>query len=390
MNIYATQKAKEVWNDSLRSRERARTLAATWFAPSALAPTGLESDRDGEYKKRAIDAIVSAAELKEYPGHWQQLIAQLPADNCRKIDATLQTRLLVNLSGSILENAGISLEYCCGVPVIPGSAVKGAARRYAIALMQESDEARKEELLDLFINIFGCAEVDFEKGSDLALAIDAGLLTEMGELYGKRRGQVCFLQAVPKEGVQLCADVLTPHHKAYMEGKIEEATDDEEPSPSYFPAVEPGKKAIYSFVLYAPGHPELLDTAEEWLSKAIALFGIGAKGAAGYGYFSVPDKALQEYSEEQNEAIRFISEKKKLTDMLKTFAKGKDKEPLKHWALLRAIALPESDPKCRLQDFREYLTKETTDKKEIKARQKSLEAMQQMAASYNINLPDIQ
>ena len=39
-------------------------------------------------------------------------------------EATLGGRLLVNLAGGVVENAGISLDRCFGMPLIPGSAVK--------------------------------------------------------------------------------------------------------------------------------------------------------------------------------------------------------------------------------------------------------------------------
>ncbi len=386
MNIYATNRSLRAWTH-LPGRERSRSLAATYFAPAKQAPAG--DAPDNEYKKKGIQAIISAAELQEFGSHWQQFVAALPADKSRSIRATLQSRLLVNLSGSVLENAGISLEHVCGVPIIPGSAVKGAARHYAIALMQECDEAQKEELLATFIDIFGCVQADFEPESDLALAVDSTLLHELGELYGKRKGQVCFLQAVPQQSIPLCADVLTPHHKKYMSGNNPDPTDDEDPEPGFFPAVECSKESVYSFALYTPTKPELLDTAEKWLTQALSLFGIGAKGAAGYGYFSVEDKSLQNFTPEQQEAILFIAKKEKLHDMFSKFHKEKDKKPMIFWALLRAISLPEEDPTCRLKDFREFLDKNVTDKKEDKARKKALEAMLQMAQEHHINLPYI-
>lgn len=380
MNIFATQAAAEAW-DSLRPGERARTLAASYFAPSGL--------NDKQYKKKGVDAIVSAAELSDFCSYWNQFVEQLLPSKSRRIQATLQSRLLLNLSGGILENAGIAMEYICGVPVIPGSAVKGAARRYAIALMQECPEEEKLDMLDTFICIFGCVEADFEKGSDLSLAFDSEILREMGELYGKRKGKVYFFQAVPNSPLKLCADVLTPHHNKFMKGDLQEPTDNEDPVPSFFPAVQGGKSTTYTFTLHAPQAPDVLDTAKEWLTKSLTLFGLGAKGAAGYGLFSIPDKSLEGFSAEQQEAIKFIENKKKLGDMFAKFAKDKDKKPLEHWALLRAVSLPESDPNCRLNDFREFLSKPATDKKEIRARSKSLEAMQQTAQSYNFNFPNI-
>ena len=48
----------------------------------------------------------------------------------------LRSRLLVNTSGTVMENAGLALDRY-GIPYIPGSAVKGCARRMALLALQE-------------------------------------------------------------------------------------------------------------------------------------------------------------------------------------------------------------------------------------------------------------
>ena len=50
--------------------------------------------------------------------------------------AQLQSRLLVNMAGGVMENAGLCLDRF-GLPCIPGSAVKGCARRAALAALHE-------------------------------------------------------------------------------------------------------------------------------------------------------------------------------------------------------------------------------------------------------------
>lgn len=291
MNIYATDKALAAWK-SIPCNERARSLAATYFAPSALIleprQDSSRQPRDSEYKKEGVTAIVRAAEMREFYTYWQNFVKALAVEDCYVLDARLQSRLLINLSGSILENAGLALEHICGVPIIPGSAVKGIVRRYAIALLQECEnDCEKETLLSSFIKVFGCSENDFSRTSDLALIFEPDRLREMGSRYGSRTGLVNFLQAVPRQSIPLCVEVLTPHHRKYMSGRQNEPTDDEVPSTSFYPAVESGEMAVYTFVLHAPRHPKLLEQAKEWLSQALYLFGAGAKGAAGYGYFSV-------------------------------------------------------------------------------------------------------
>jgi CRISPR/Cas system CMR subunit Cmr6 (Cas7 group RAMP superfamily) len=54
--------------------------------------------------------------------------------------AQLQSRLMVNMAGGVKENAGLCLDRF-GLPYIPGSAVKGCARRAALATLHEWCEA---------------------------------------------------------------------------------------------------------------------------------------------------------------------------------------------------------------------------------------------------------
>lgn len=385
MNIFATTKAKTAWLN-IPAKEKARTLAATYFAPAKLNPDPWE-DPDNEYKKKAVEAIVQAADLQEYYGHWQKLITAFPQGTYRAMRATLNTRMLVNLSGSILENASTALEHVCGVPIIPGSAVKGAARRYAIAMMRECDGEERLRLLDDFINIFGCAESDFESDSDLALVADGATLQKMKR---NQCGKVCFLQAVPGSSIKLVADVLTPHHSKYMGGKLKEPHDSEKPIPSYFPAVQPGKNSTYTFVLYANGAPNLLDTAEEWLTQAITLFGIGAKTSAGYGYFTPLDKALSAFSQEQMDAMVCIT-KRAFSTSIKNFFDERKKKPANCWALVRAISLPESDEQSLRNEFIKFLENAPpkSDKGATKSRKRALTAIQEVAAKHNITIPTI-
>lgn len=390
MNIYATTQALRAWN-GLPETARARTLAATYFAPAKHFP-----DREGEdsgYKKKGVDAIAAAACEKGFCKQWDGFARSFPEAQTRHVTATLQSRLLLNLSGSILENAGLAMEHVCGVPVIPGSAVKGAARRYAIALLaQTGDSAQKESLLRRIIDIFGCIEDDFvkreEKEGDLWQAAPDEAARLQGE-YGSRVGKVCFLQAVPAEAPALCADVLTPHHMKYMANPKQQPADDEEPVPSFFPAVDCKPNTVYGFTLYSPAHPELLDTAEEWLTQAVTLMGLGAKGAAGYGYFSVMDKALEQFSQEQRDAIAFIANKKKVDEIFKEFHKQAEKKELQCWALLRAVCLDAADPACRKRDYADFMHRQPTEKKEAKAWEKAKEAVRLLAEKYNLNLPEV-
>lgn len=75
----------------------------------------------------------------------------------------LQSRLIVNLAGGVMENAGLCIDRF-GVPYIPGSAVKGCARRMAIQLLLESPSDQKAELLKNIALIFGWGDTDWKPG----------------------------------------------------------------------------------------------------------------------------------------------------------------------------------------------------------------------------------
>ena len=383
MNIYAMSQATEAWN-SLPPSERARSLATSYFAPAKITPGG---GTDNNYKKDGIDALVHAATLGDYCSYWQRFLDTLPAASTRSLTATLSSQLLINLAGSVLENAGIALEATSGIPIIPGSAVKGAARRYALALLKESPAEAQEALLEKIVCVFGCVEPDLAPDGDLGSCLPDELRSRSAKRYSAQRGAVRFLQAVPEKAPKLCSDVLTPHHSGYMSGQQPQPTDAEQPIPSFFPAVEAGSS--YHFTLSAPDAPELLDSAEEWLRRALELFGIGAKGAAGYGYFTVLDSVMGNFSTEERSAIAFIAGKKKLDDMFKEFHKKSEKEPPKHWALLRAVCLPETDPQCRLAEYRKFMHNPPSEKKARKNWDKARKAMADFAVQHHLTLPQV-
>lgn len=385
MNIHATNRAAQAW-ESLPKGKRARTLAATYFVPQKINASAPEGPGDAEYKHKAVDAVASAQAAADFCPQWQRFLQRLNPSHYRRLSATPQSRLLVNLSGSITENAGLAMEYICGVPIIPGSAVKGAARRYAAALLKETqDTAAHRKLVEDFLAIFGCVKADFEQNGQLKRL----LTKEEGEEIKpcNRIGLVSFLQAVPESNPTVTCEVQTPHHREYMAGKKETATDDELPVPLFFPAVEAGK-VPYSFCLYSPARPDLLDTAEEWLTQALTIFGIGAKGSSGFGLFAVQDKKLKSLPPELAEALIFIRRKEKISDLLKTFHKDTEKKHQQCVALLRALCDPEEEAHGKVASaYHAYLQIVPQDKKEIKSREKALQAMQQLAAELHYNLP---
>lgn len=109
--------------------------------------------------------------------------------------AQLQSRLMVNMAGGVMENAGLCLDRF-GLPYIPGSAVKGCARRMALAALhdwcdtgtkpgeQEGDNENlfkaacavfdtPADMLAAIARVFGWCEMDWKTDSDFAWACSA-------------------------------------------------------------------------------------------------------------------------------------------------------------------------------------------------------------------------
>lgn len=263
--------------------------------------------------------------------------------------AQLQARLMVNMAGGVMENAGLCLDRLTGIPYIPGSAVKGCARRMAIQELYEraagfqpvtgaEDATAKSQRLDQcaeqlvrIARVFGWGDQDWKSESDFEYACGKADWEEVRERAAKLlfasfpnwkadpkkllwqslpsfAGSISFLPSYPldlgKTGKvdglplpvpelgKLELDVVTVHHREYYAGnpQYDAAPDTEEPVPVVFPAVAPGH--VFAFAVL-PGRlcdDGLLGAAKTWLRQGLETFGLGAKVAAGYGWFDASDE----------------------------------------------------------------------------------------------------
>ncbi|GEM_PF-7101257 len=127
-------------------------------------------------------------------------------------------------------------------------------------------------------------------------------------LYGEHTGGILrFYDAVPapEEEDLLEMDVLTPHYPQYYEGSNTLPTDSQSPNPVTFLTVKPGVRFLFYYrneyvsimranddaskeiktALEGWSEQQVREQVKQWLHKALTEWGIGAKTAAGYGYF---------------------------------------------------------------------------------------------------------
>jgi CRISPR-associated protein Cmr6 len=201
-----------------------------------------------------------------------------------------QGRLLVGHGNLALTEVGITLHHTWGVPVIPGSALKGLLAHHVAAChgavtIDEEDAQRwpyagnhvVEELVKLeavtalpntmYRRLFGAPELT-----------DRG-----GRVHPACRGQLVVHDAlwVPDDGEPfLCRDVLTVHHRGYYQGGASWPSDHENPNPVPFVSVRPGARFLFTL---SCDDTELLESAATFLIDALQEWGVGGKTAAGYG-----------------------------------------------------------------------------------------------------------
>ncbi len=250
------------------------------------------------------------------------------------VNARLMSRLMVDLSGGVMENSHVNLDRY-GLPVVPGSAVKGCGRRMALQALHDwvaagterpaPDDAcapccegfnRPADMLAAVAAVFGWVGKDWTAGvkegryvSDFGWACGKSheiIWKEAAMLLSARfhwtlpagrpwlalpsfAGTIAFLAAFPSTDPGLELDVVTPHHAKYYNGELETASDTENPVPVFFPAVksQADTDSCFNFPLIPLARATEADIqqARRWLGHGLELLGLGAKANAGYGWF---------------------------------------------------------------------------------------------------------
>lgn len=300
--IAANAETLGIWK-ALPANDRSRSLAADRFVDF---PDG---GNDKDWRRRTSEAVLKGKTDPAKAKAWPAFVKSLGA---LELHANLQSRLMVNMASGVFENGNLALDRNSGIPYVPGSAAKGCARRFAIHALSEAPADQKTSLLRDIAAVFGWGDQDWKSGrnnkgefhSDFELACGTQWETckaPFQELPSQSSGRVAFLPAYPvagDPGIEL--DVVTVHHSKYYSDTSPNAvaTDTEEPIPNIFPAVSAAKNPTFLFALWPlrTDDIQLAQQARHWLQHGLEIFGIGAKTAAGYGWFQCP-------SEEEVQAI---------------------------------------------------------------------------------------
>ncbi len=185
-----------------------------------------------------------------YVNYYNRWVARLQEIGSATEVAATTGRMVINLGAESASEVSIALHHTYGVPLIPGTALKGLAAHYANSNM--GAEWKKDT--DAYKAIFGT---------------------------GKTAGYVTFHDAllVP-EGAKtqpLKKDVVTGHHQNYNKG------DDVPPADWDSPNIIPFISVHGKFLIAISGDEKAKPVAMEILRLALLNEGVGAKTSSGYG-----------------------------------------------------------------------------------------------------------
>ena len=195
------------------------------------------------------------------------------------ITAKCNWRLVIGLGATHPQETSMTLHHIYGIPYIPGSAVKGVTRHWAV--LRFADEKAKEEKKD-FYEIVKEISYALENGNELNLEVDEIKFMDLIKIFGtqQKKGEIIFFDAFPVDNINLKIDIMNPHYPDYY-GKDNPPADWQDPRPVKFLTIENTK-----FQFYLAGKDnKLLSKAKELLKKALKESGVGAKTSLGYGVF---------------------------------------------------------------------------------------------------------
>ena len=165
------------------------------------------------------------------------------------VDLTLRGRFISGLGAAHVLETGFIWDRNLGVPMIPGSSIKGCVRAWAS-----------------------------EWRGPLQGAVAA--------LFGNQKtaGEVVVHDALPVVVPELEVDIVNPHYGPYYQGKSDPA-DYLSPVPVFFLAVKDGATFRTAIAPRVAGKTDALEQAFALLAEAVAVTGLGGKTAVGYGRF---------------------------------------------------------------------------------------------------------
>ena len=278
----------DLWQSRAIQRSAAPGLVMDRY-PEMAVPNNDKS------KGTIIDIVMQTAKncQKIYSAAFDRWQNSFKSQSCSRT-MTLQTsgRLITGLGGDSVLETGIRLHHTYGIPVIPGSSLKGLAAHYCNDVWgntQAGGNAEFKRTGTYYQVLFG----DTTQGG-LVVFHDAWILPDSIQHAFKR-------------------DIMTPHHSGYYSGN-EFPTDFDDPVPVAFLSVS-GQFLIALSIDTGCDQLAETDDACKWLdlgikllSEALEYRGAGGKTSSGYGRLVSPN-AVKEKTPDDSKGTRVTQKK---------------------------------------------------------------------------------
>lgn len=255
----------------------------------SAAPVRPSDGKIDDDKKRVwLEAIVAIRVPVGYGAWFKHRWRHCLEQECFMLECVTAGRLLVGSGNASGSDVGLHLHHTWGVPMVPGSALKGVLSHYLHAVYGPDPE--HDQIPPTAVNHPDPDRARFRRSGRKPVTppgdwqrIICGS-ADFDEVPSAA-GHVVFhdMLLIPPEGRDgdpgmLDPDVLTPHHAGYHTASGV-ANDFEDPKPVPFLSVPPGTR----FLLIVGGQRAWAEFAIRRLAEAVADWGVGAKTAAGYG-----------------------------------------------------------------------------------------------------------
>lgn len=257
-------------------------LAYEVWAP--FGPDGKIPDAD---RAPWLKAVADCAPPADYQTAFERWKASFTAPGDVLVEVGAVSRLLVGHGLPSATDVGLTLHRTWGVPLIPGSALKGLLAHWVEAVLGPDPGGEEPDRLAF-------AGVEWEgrriaKGPGAVYRALFGAPDAEEELPGRpasaQRGLVTFHDALwvpntPGSGSPLAVDVLTVHQKRYYDSSGQTVPVDwDDPNPVAFLSIRPETR----FVFALSGPADWTALARGLLLEALAEWGVGGKTSSGYG-----------------------------------------------------------------------------------------------------------
>ena len=234
------------------------------FLPEQTEATGAAGNDTARLAKgqhiRALEGRALPAGYRKAFERWRSTVGGWPKGTIIA-EATAEGRMVVGLGAKGALETGLTLEHTWGVPVLPGSALKGLAASTGHLLVKDPAWSKNA-------------------GSSSAAAL-FGTTDETGAVRFHDAWMI-----PPVDGkLPIAVDVMTSHHTDYYGGQDVAPSDMDAPNPIAFATIH-GRFLI----VLEPLTPECgawAESAYKLLEVGLQELGIGAKTAAGYGRMSL-------------------------------------------------------------------------------------------------------